>query len=86
VGVIGKYRKANEVLFRMWERHGQPKIALKIQNEEHMVGAGCQQQQQQQQQRAGAQHACNTKHGVCSVNVTLLCAGGIKSATCIHKL
>jgi peptidyl-tRNA hydrolase len=35
--VIGKYRKANEVLFRMWERHGQPKIALKIQNEEHMV-------------------------------------------------
>ncbi|WIA10058.1 hypothetical protein OEZ85_010268 [Tetradesmus obliquus] len=37
VGVIGKYRKANEALFRMWERHGQPKIALKIQDEQHMA-------------------------------------------------
>lgn len=40
VGVIGKYRPRNEVLFRMWERCGQPKIALKIPNEEHMVRTG----------------------------------------------
>lgn len=37
VGVIGMYRSSNPGLFRQWERHGQPKIALKIKDDAEMV-------------------------------------------------
>eukprot|EP00878_Enallax_costatus_P034952 GHUV01038901.1.p1 GENE.GHUV01038901.1~~GHUV01038901.1.p1 ORF type:complete len:114 (+),score=33.76 GHUV01038901.1:211-552(+) len=37
VGVIQKYKGQNEALFRLWERFGQPKIALKVQNEAVMA-------------------------------------------------
>lgn len=37
VGVIGMYKNGNEVLFRQWERHGQPKIALKVKDDVEMV-------------------------------------------------
>lgn len=40
VGVIGAYKSGNEALFRQWERHGQPKIALKIKDDQEMVSAG----------------------------------------------
>lgn len=39
VGVIGMYKSSNEALFRHWERHGQPKIALKIRDDQEMVRA-----------------------------------------------
>jgi len=39
VGVIGMYKSGNEALFRHWERHGQPKIALKIRDDQEMVRA-----------------------------------------------
>lgn len=32
-----KYKADNESLFRLWERYGQPKIALKVQDERVMV-------------------------------------------------
>jgi peptidyl-tRNA hydrolase len=31
------YKSGNEVLFRQWERHGQPKIALKVKDDTEMV-------------------------------------------------
>lgn len=40
VGVMGLYRAGNEVLFKQWERHGQPKIALKVKDDSEMVGVG----------------------------------------------
>jgi hypothetical protein len=39
VGVIGAYKSGNEALFRQWERHGQPKIALKIKDDQEMVSS-----------------------------------------------
>jgi hypothetical protein len=39
VGVIGSYKSGNEALFRQWERHGQPKIALKIKDDQEMVSS-----------------------------------------------
>eukprot|EP00879_Flechtneria_rotunda_P016705 GHRR01017481.1.p1 GENE.GHRR01017481.1~~GHRR01017481.1.p1 ORF type:complete len:191 (+),score=51.28 GHRR01017481.1:152-724(+) len=35
-GVIGKYRRNSEQLFKWWERCGQPKIALKVPDEQRM--------------------------------------------------
>ena len=38
-GVLEKYKPDNEMLFRHWEAHGQPKIALKGKDWEEMVGS-----------------------------------------------
>lgn len=37
VGVMGKYKQRNEVAFKQWEMCGQPKIALKVKDEDEMV-------------------------------------------------
>jgi peptidyl-tRNA hydrolase len=31
------YKSSNSELFRQWERHGQPKIALKTKDDQEMV-------------------------------------------------
>jgi peptidyl-tRNA hydrolase len=36
---MGLYKSSNEMLFRQWERHGQPKIALKVKDDKEMVRA-----------------------------------------------
>ena len=38
VGIIQKFQRKQEMLFRQWEYFGQAKIALKIQDEDEMVG------------------------------------------------
>eukprot|EP00775_Hariotina_reticulata_P006448 gene6448-6677_t len=37
VGVLQKYKTGNDHIFRMWERFGQPKITLKVQDEHEMA-------------------------------------------------
>jgi len=39
-GVLEKYKPDNEMLFRHWEAHGQPKIALKGKDWEEMADLG----------------------------------------------
>ena len=41
VGVLQKYQNkaAHEMAFRQWEYMGQAKIALRVQDEDEMVGA-----------------------------------------------
>ena len=43
VGVTARYSAKFAALFRQWEACGQPKIALKVSNEQEMVrgGGGC---------------------------------------------
>lgn len=36
---MGRYRARHEALFRQWEMCGQPKIALKVKDEQDMVRA-----------------------------------------------
>jgi peptidyl-tRNA hydrolase len=40
-----RYRPGNAELFRMWERQGQPKIALKVKDISEMVGGWTHSQQ-----------------------------------------
>ncbi|KIZ03551.1 peptidyl-tRNA hydrolase, PTH2 family [Monoraphidium neglectum] len=37
VGILGRYRGRHEAVFRQWEASGQPKIALKVKDEEAMA-------------------------------------------------
>ncbi|KAI8472026.1 MAG: peptidyl-tRNA hydrolase-like protein 2, mitochondrial precursor (Bcl-2 inhibitor of transcription 1) [Monoraphidium minutum] len=37
VGVMGRFRARHELMFKQWEACGQPKIALKVKDEEEMA-------------------------------------------------
>lgn len=63
MGVLGAYKAGNEAMFRHWERHGQPKIALKIRDDSEMV---------RQDRQAGAGAAADWVWCVVSLCVYLM--------------